>query len=217
VESGNKVVLKRAAWSLSQEALAKFLACLDTDMARAGEVYEAIRAKLISFFEWRGLQFAEDHADETINRVIRKIDEGEEVREPATYVYGVARMLILELVKERHKQNAALENLPDAAAAQEPDADEDSQIRVDCLQRCLQKLSQDNRELILAYYQEDKGAKIESRKRLAERLQIPLNALRIRALRLRDKLESCITGCQRQLLTGRPFGANLYPVGKKWN
>ena len=104
VEHRNNMVLKRMTWSLTPEGFAKFLTCLDSDLERAGEAYEKIRAKLISFFEWRGFQFPEEHADEAINRVIRKIDEGDEIRDPSTYVYGVARMLILELVKERDKQ-----------------------------------------------------------------------------------------------------------------
>ncbi|MBI3650406.1 MAG: sigma-70 family RNA polymerase sigma factor [Acidobacteria bacterium] len=216
MEPRNHVVLKRASWNLTQEAFAKFLACLDANTTRAGELYEKIRAKLISFFAWRGFQFAEDHADEAINRVIRKIDEGEEIRDPSTYVYGVARMLILELAKEREKQNAAFDNLPPPIAP-EAEADDDSQMRVECLQRCLQSLSPDNRALILGYYQEDKGAKVASRKLLAERLQIPLNALRIRALRLRDKLETCINSGLQQMSRGRSFGANLSPLGKKWN
>jgi RNA polymerase sigma factor (sigma-70 family) len=213
VEHRNHVVLKRMPWSLTQEGFEKFLTCLDSDMTRAGEAYEKIRAKLMSFFEWRGFQFPEEHADEAINRVIRKIDEGGEIRDPSTYVYGVARMLILELAKQRDRQNEALENFS-PPVEQAPEEDEDSQIRIECLKRCLQNLSQENREMILGYYQEDKSAKIESRRLLAERLQIPLNALRIRALRLRDKLEKCIGGCHKQLLRGRAFGTKLYSVEK---
>jgi DNA-directed RNA polymerase specialized sigma24 family protein len=37
---------------------------------------------------------------------------------------------------------------------------------------------------------------------LAERLDIPLNALRSRAQRIRDKLEQCVTRC------GRKFSAS---------
>src|ERR1051325_2580533 len=107
VEQQNQVVLKRAPWALTQEAFSKFLHCLDADIGRAAEIYETIRGKLINFFTWRGCQFPEDHADEAINRVIRKLDEGETIREPSTYVYGVARMLILEIVKEREKQSNA--------------------------------------------------------------------------------------------------------------
>ncbi len=60
---------------------------------------------------------------------------------------------------------------------------------------CLKKLSDDSRELIVAYYREQRRAKIKLRKELAERLGIPLNALRIRAHRIRTKLEDCVVNC----------------------
>ena len=51
-------------------------------------------------------------ADETINRVAKKLDRGEEFRDLYTYVYGVARMLVLEIQKESAKQRAAFDYLP---------------------------------------------------------------------------------------------------------
>jgi DNA-directed RNA polymerase specialized sigma24 family protein len=56
-------------------------------------------------------------------------------------------------------------------------------------------LTKENRELLLAYYQADKQAKIDARKEFAERLNIPLNALRIRAFRLRERLRLCVLEC----------------------
>jgi DNA-directed RNA polymerase specialized sigma24 family protein len=72
---------------------------------------------------------------------------------------------------------------------------EESEARIDCLRDCLKNLSDDNRELIIQYYQGEKGAKIENRKRLTERFRIPVNTLRMRALRLRDKLQVCMEDC----------------------
>src|SRR5437667_247442 len=58
-------------WSLTQSAFDKFLACLDQDRDGAGLRYELIRSKLINYFDWRDCPSPEDHADETINRVVR--------------------------------------------------------------------------------------------------------------------------------------------------
>jgi hypothetical protein len=44
--------------------------------------------------EWRGCPTPDDYADETINRCARKITDGEEIRDVATYCIGVARMLL---------------------------------------------------------------------------------------------------------------------------
>lgn len=181
-------------WKLTQEGFDRFLSCLDDDRERAGEKYESIRSKLISFFEWRGAQFAEDQTDETINRVIRKIAEGDQIRDPFTYVYGVARMVALEAARQRERNLSAPEQLR-AVEAQEPD---DSETRLECLSTCLQKLSERDRDMIAEYYRDEKGEKIERRRRLAERLGVPLNALRIRVLRVRDKLGSCIEGCLKK-------------------
>jgi hypothetical protein len=39
----------------------------------------------------------------TINRVIRKIDEGEEVRDLTSYAHGMARLLLLEIFKRQER------------------------------------------------------------------------------------------------------------------
>jgi DNA-directed RNA polymerase specialized sigma24 family protein len=180
-------------WRLTQEGLDSFLSCLDADRERAGEKYESIRSKLISFFEWRGAQFAEDQADETINRVIRKIAEGEHIRDPFTYVYGVARMVALEVARQRERNFSSLDSL----RAVEPEETQETD-RLECLRRCLQKLTENDRWMITEYYRDEKGEKIVRRKTMADRLGIPLNALRIRALRVREKLGSCIEGCLKK-------------------
>jgi len=184
---------RRRKWTLTQQAFDKLLASLGENRERAGAKYQELRGALAKFFEWRGGAFPEDHADETINRVARRIDEGEEIRDPSSYAFGVARMLLLEILKEQERERRALSELPPAHAS--TDGPEEPEFRLECLKRCLPSLSPDNRELIMRYYQGEKGAKIENRKKLAERLQVPLNTLRMRALRLREKLEACVEDC----------------------
>src|SRR2546421_6644181 len=150
-----------------------------------------MRGNLISFFEWRACPFPEDHADETINRVAKRISEGEEVRDLAKYFFGVARLLLLEIQKERARQLRALDKLP-AAETSSFDSDE---TRIACLRQCLDGISPDQRDLIVGYYQGEKSNKIRNRKTLSERLRIPINTMRMRALRLRDTLETCVENC----------------------
>ncbi len=180
-------------WSLTEEAFDRFLHCLDEDRDRAGEKYEDIRGGLVRFFEWRGCPFSEDRADETINRVAKKLGLGEEFRDIYTYVYGVARLVRLEALRESSRERTALEALPHNQIPHEES--EDSQTALECLKRCLERLSPENREMIEGYYQGEKSAKIEHRKRLAENLALPLNALRIRACRIREKLQVCVGSC----------------------
>jgi DNA-directed RNA polymerase specialized sigma24 family protein len=183
----------RRKWALTQEAFDKLLASLGEDRQSAGEKYLEIRNNLIRFFEWRGAPFPEDHADETINRVAKRLAEGEEIRNPAGYCTGVARLLLLEINKDRAREQQALGELASSPVAA-ADASE-SERPVECLRTCLQNLSGDNRDLIIEYYQGEKGTKIENRKRLTERFRVPVNTLRMRALRLREKLQACVEEC----------------------
>src|SRR5262252_671858 len=90
----------RRRWVLTQDAFDKLLTSLDEDRDAAGEKYLEIRNNLIRFFQWRGTPFPEDHADETMNRIAKRVSEKEEIRNPASYYLGVARMLLLEINRE---------------------------------------------------------------------------------------------------------------------
>lgn len=184
--------LQRRKWYLNQQAFDQFLSLLDLDRERAGEIYESLRRGLIQLFIWRGCRDPEAHADETINRVIRKIDEGEEVRDVIGYAHGVARRLLLEIFKKQEREQIGIDELPPLAAPQEGRETEDGVL---CLRRCLNRLPEESRQLIVLYYQGEKSAKIENRKRLAESLRITLNALRYRAFDLRQRLQGCIERC----------------------
>lgn len=178
---------------LTREGFDKFLFRLDPDRDSAGRKYEVLRSKLISYFDWRNCSFPEDHADEALTRAIRKIAAGEEIRDPSTYVFGIARMLLLEIARTREKERAALNLLPDTQSVDTES--EEAQTRIDCLRQCLAALPEKSRELITEYYEGEGAAKINRRKELAAHLDMQLNALRIRACRLREKLEQCMGRC----------------------
>jgi DNA-directed RNA polymerase specialized sigma24 family protein len=184
----------RRKWTLTQEAFDKLLAALGPDRESAGSTYLEIRERLVRFFEWRGCPLPEDHADETFNRLAKRIASGEEILNPMSYCVGVARLLLLEINKERAKEQQALTEMATSQATH-AGVDEGAEARIGCLRECLETLSPNNRELITRYYQGEKGVKIENRKRLVEQLGIPVNTLRMRALRLRERLQSCVEDC----------------------
>ena len=184
----------RQKWALNQEAFDKLLVAFDVDRETAGRKYLEIRNNLTRFFEWRGCSFPEDHADETINRMAKRVFEGEAILNHSGYAMGVARLLLLEINKGRQREQSALAEIGAAPDVYVPEDDDES--RLTCLRSCLQTLSPDNRELILQYYQGEKGEKIENRKKLLDRLGIPVNTLRMRALRLRERLQACVEECQ---------------------
>jgi len=166
----------KSGWVLTQEAFDLLLSQLDTDRQQAGTKYEALRRRLVKFFEWRGCSFPEDLTDDTINRVARNVEAGEKVRDLAAYCAGVARLVFLESLRTRQQEQEALRAMPRSSGTPGGESDQ----RAECLERCLSELPQESSHIIVQYYQEDKQARIEARRDLAARLGIPLNALRIR-------------------------------------
>ena len=173
---------------LTQEAFDSLLSWLDPNRDDAGKKYEIIRYRLIKIFTCRGCNEAEDLADETINRVALKVEAIEEsyVGDPALYFYGVANNIHLEYLR---KKPAPPVELPPTTEVDEMERE------YDCLDRCMQHLSAKQRELVLEYYQGDKRIKINHRKELARKVGIALNALRIRAHRIRATLQQCVQSC----------------------
>jgi RNA polymerase sigma factor (sigma-70 family) len=192
----------RQRWALTKEALDRLLTCLDSDVEVAGDKYLLLRRNLVRYFEGRGCPFAEDHADEAINRIAKRIHESEEIRDINSYAYGIARLLLLEIYKGRDREEKALKELTSLrlVASQVAGSDE-SDDRIECLNHCLEGLPTDGRTLIVAYYQGDKQSRIKNRKRLTESLGIPNRALRSRAVRIREKLEACLSSCLKRKRT----------------
>ena len=176
-------------WVLTQEDFDRLLAWLDPDRERAGRKYEEIRLRLMKLFASRG--FGEDYllADEVINRVARRLPELVDtyVGDPASYFCGVAHRVHLEYLRRPS---------PEPAPARRPA--EEVEREYACLESCMARLAPDSRELVLQYYAGEGQAKIEHRKELARRLGIGLNALRIRAFRVRAGLQRCVENCLKK-------------------
>ncbi|HEU4509288.1 MAG TPA: hypothetical protein VFR78_13660 [Pyrinomonadaceae bacterium] len=174
----------------TQEGFDTLLGWLDDDRDRAGKKYELIRDRLIKMFTCRGCAEAEDLADETINRVTAKVPkvapnyEGE----PILFFYGVARKVHHEWLR---RQNRSIRPLPTDVT--------DDERTYECLDRCMETVSEKSRQLVLRYYENERRAKIDHRKALADELGIALNALRIRAHRIRLLLRKCVKNCMEQL------------------
>lgn len=206
IRAAGRMALSKTVWALTPKAFERLLASFDSDRERAGQKYEITRRKLLEFFEARGSHMPDEHADETLNRVARKIVEGEAIENLNNYCYGVARFLWMEASRGRAKEPFALD---DNYAASGADAEEQEALRLErerrleCFEDCLGKLPDERRAFIIEYYREEKGLKIERRKQIAERLNTTLNALRLRASRLRRELGACINSClSRRKITG---------------
>ena len=185
---------KKKDRELSPEAFEALLRWLAPDREEAGKRYEDIRHRLIRIFGCRGCAEPDILADETINRVAQRVGELATTYQgdPALYFYGVANKIHLEQLKKVKPLQLTEWHEP---------KEDDCDAEFECLERCMDKLTMSNRELVLKYYDHEKDAKIEQRKLLADTLNIGLNALRIRAHRIRITLYRCITGCLDQQST----------------
>jgi len=196
-------------WTMTAEAFDKLLAWLDSDRDTAAEKYEKIRLKLMKLFKWRNCMPEEDYADKTIDRVARRVLEGApvDVADPYLYFHGIALNVIREFWRreQKHSHEDIDETLPlelstdcpSQLMEQEIEADF-AEKRYDCMRKCLNELPQETREFIVLYHQGERNKDV--RKEMAERMQIPMNALRIRAFRIREGLEKCVGKCARKIM-----------------
>jgi DNA-directed RNA polymerase specialized sigma24 family protein len=185
------------ATAVNEEAFARLLEQLDADRDRAGVKYEELRRVLIRFFEWRGAPYPEEHADDTFDRVARKLAGGVAIANVGAYCYEVARLISLEALKTPALRRAPIEGeAANAAVMPAADADDsDADRRMQCLHRCLGELPVESRRLILDYYGEAASRPVDHRRTLAARLGVDRDALANRVQRVRNKLEACVSRC----------------------
>jgi DNA-directed RNA polymerase specialized sigma24 family protein len=189
------------ASGLTREGLEALLSFLDPDRERAGEKYQQIRQRLIKMFECRGVVAPEEPADETMDRVARRLADGERVRtgEPMAYFHGVARNVLREHWARQRDRPAGLAPDHESASRGRTDDEEiqDAEARFHCLEECLAALPAEMGRVITVYYVQKGAQKVARRKELAAELGISSDALWARAHRIRARLEQCVRACMR--------------------
>jgi DNA-directed RNA polymerase specialized sigma24 family protein len=192
-------------WTPTKGAFRLFLRWLDEGVESGGEKYLEIRRRLVLYFDRKNCTAPDELADETLSRVANKLQEQGEITDlsPAHYCYVTARFVFLEHLRQPEHKHKSVEQLAHASGAQfersvsggssaRDNKEDNKEELLDALERCLNSLAPDDRELILEYYRGDGATKIEGRRRLAERLGLSANALSIRACRIRTKVEECV-------------------------
>ena len=182
--------------AIPPESFDEILGWLNPDRDVAGSIYVQLRNDLAKIFTWNRCPDPEGLTDEVFDRVAKKVHDLRNtfVGDPKLFFYGVARNLIKEIPK-KVKTQVSLQGTEPASNPQSDVDQETVTMREDCLRSCLQKLSEDKRELILAYYAKEKQAKIDHRTEMAQRLGISVETLRVKAYRIRSTLEQCIERC----------------------
>jgi len=184
----------KKGWVLTQELFDPLLDWLDPDRERAGHKYETIRLKLIKIFTSRGSPDAEELADETINRVASKLSEiiNNWEGDPALYFFKVAQYVFAE---KRTKESRREMLNPDRLVMPFVTEENEDNPEYECLLHCLEVLRISERTLVVAYYEQQGRAKIVQHQQMATAMGIAINALRIRACRIRRTLSKCVHEC----------------------
>jgi len=194
----------KKGWVPTRSALEHVLTWLDEGVDSGGGKYLEMRRRLVSYFDRKRCLSPDELADETLNRVARRLEEEGSITDaPARYCYIVAKFVFLEYLRRPEHNQASLSGDKGAhypAPELNPPLDlkdgiEARERLLDCLDHCLGQLEVGDRTLILEYYRGEHRVKIERRRELAARLGLTANALSIRACRIRDKLEACVTAC----------------------
>ena len=179
--------MRNKGGGLTPEAWAALLALLGGD-----EAYLKLHAKLVRLFEWKGCRDPEGLADETMDRVARRVLEGVDIQAVGPYIWSVAQLVLKEVWRESQRVELMPDEPPSGPPSDEPPEDR----RLECMLRCLASLPQEERGLILEYH--DREDRISARRELAAQRRIRMNALRIRAHRLRQRLKTCLERCLGQ-------------------
>ena len=175
---------------MTQQAFDALLERLDPDRERAGALFEVLRHKLLQFFSYEGCTLPDHWADETLDRVAKRLSEGSPVEEINIFTRGVARMILRE-ARLAETRTRSIRELPVVSNdAVEQDAA--------CLDGCIAELSSSSRELVEEYYLGTSESRVAGRKALAIRMGVNMEALRSRALRVRRQLEICLQDCREK-------------------
>jgi len=182
---------------------------LDSDENRAWEKYEGIRVRLKYFFENHRIVRPLELADSVLDRVAAILcDEtrlpDKQVRDVAGFCVGVARKMALEQGK-KEVRTTGIDDVPGGENLLQDLRDKpedianriDHQRRLACLRSCLARLEPEERKLLLLFYSAEEKQQIPFRKELAVRLKISDGNLRLKACRIRARLEPCVTQCIR--------------------
>jgi len=202
-EPSTQKLEQKKDWLLTPRAFRQLLVWLDAGAESDGQKYLEMRQRLVAYFDRKNCLTPDELADDTLNRVARRLDEegAIESETPAKYCYIVARFVFMEYWRGAQKGRVLLEEIRRQPGAGEPGAtgpDGENEIKekmLDCLERCTGELEPPHREIITQYYIGKERVKIENRRALAKRVGLTPNALSIRACRIRDRLEDCVRQC----------------------
>src|SRR5262245_64833579 len=97
---------RKSNWILTQSTFRQLLDWLDAGADSGGHNYLEMRERLVFYFDRKNCLTPDELADETLNRVARRLDEegGISIDTPAHYCYIVARFVFLEYLRGKRQK-----------------------------------------------------------------------------------------------------------------
>lgn len=180
---------------VAKENFDKLLEWLSGNRDEAGLRFEQIRDGLIRYFRLKGCHEPELLADESMNRVIRRIDELDlkTGANPTSIFYGFANKVFLEFLRTEKNRSIQIDDTFERSFARSGHSRSD--VAIDCLRECLNGLNVLDGRLIVEYYSEEKQAKFELRRQIAVQNEIAMGTLHTKIHRIKGTLRPCVERC----------------------
>ena len=184
---------------LTRAAFSRLLQWLDDGVGSQSERYLEMRRRLVSYFDRRNRPSADDLAGETLRRIARTLekDGAISITPPARYCYVVAKCVLHEDVRceplhvALGEPGIAVASAGHGVAPHEPGAALTIEgQRPERVGWCLQALKPEQRQVVVDYYRGTGRRTIERRRDMAKGLGLTLDALGIRAFRIRRAPEA---------------------------
>ena len=172
------------------------LANLNDDPEIAANQYIHFHEALTEFFIHQGASTPTELADETMERVAELIAAGKTITS-YKFFYSVARYIWKENFRKSRNLEKAVDKLlltkdpgfdPEQLLLQK-DADRRDRARLKILKQSLDRLTAEEKEMIILYYEGDQEERIANRKALARQFRVTPAVLRVKVSRLREKIE----------------------------
>jgi hypothetical protein len=176
-------------------SLLTFLCPEDPD--EANRRYMRLHQKLAGYFRLRGMLDPSNDADDALDRAGKNIVKGVSIPDIDRFCIGIARNIVLERLRQRRREESAFLQFLNHSQDNSTEAMVDRITNL--MKPCFEKLDADDQDLLKSYCWVPAGVdRAEHRRQLAERLQLKIEALRIRVTRLRRGLENCVKALSKK-------------------
>src|SRR5215203_1606241 len=135
---------------LTSESFAILLESLSPDGAEAARLYTKLHESLVRYFELKGISAPDKAADETLDRIPKRINQNTKKEDIRFIAFSVAKFVFLEKLRKEQKRIRA-----DESFYRKTDAVKDfpgAKDELEPLRDCFESLYEHERKLLASYF-----------------------------------------------------------------